>query len=48
VPQRLARLLIQLAGQTTRGAIDPISVSREELSQLTGTSLFTVSRLLVM
>jgi CRP-like cAMP-binding protein len=46
VPQRLARLLIHLAGQTTRGALDPISLSREELSQMTGTSLFTVSRLL--
>ena len=46
VPQRLARLLIQLAGQTTQGALDPISLSREELSQMTGTTLFTVSRLL--
>lgn len=46
VPQRLARLLIQLGGQTTEGALDPISLSREELSQMTGTTLFTVSRLL--
>lgn len=46
VPQRLARLLIQLAGQTTAGVHDPITLSREELSQMTGTSLFTVSRLL--
>jgi len=46
VPQRLARLLIRLAGQPTSGALDPISLSREELSQMTGTSLFTVSRLL--
>lgn len=46
VPQRLARLLIHLAGQTTTGALDPIRLSREELSQMTGTSLFTVSRLL--
>jgi CRP-like cAMP-binding protein len=46
VPQRLARLLIHLAGQSTQGALDPIGLSREELSQMTGTSLFTVSRLL--
>jgi CRP-like cAMP-binding protein len=46
VPQRLARLLIQLGGQTTEGTLDPISLSREELSQMTGTTLFTVSRLL--
>ena len=46
VPQRLARLLIHLAGQTTQGALDPVGLSREELSQMTGTSLFTVSRLL--
>jgi CRP-like cAMP-binding protein len=46
VPQRLARLLIHLAGQSTEGALDPISLSREELSQMTGTTLFTVSRLL--
>jgi CRP/FNR family transcriptional regulator, nitrogen oxide reductase regulator len=48
VPQRLARLLIHLAGQATLGALDPIGLSREELSQMTGTSLFTVSRLLSM
>jgi CRP/FNR family transcriptional regulator, nitrogen oxide reductase regulator len=46
VPQRLARLLIRLAGETTPGALDPICLSREELSQMTGTCLFTVSRLL--
>lgn len=46
VPQRLARLLIHLAGQMTQGALDPIGLSREELSQMTGTTLFTVSRLL--
>jgi CRP-like cAMP-binding protein len=46
VPQRLARVLIHLAGQTTPGDLNPISLSREELSQMTGTSLFTVSRLL--
>jgi CRP/FNR family transcriptional regulator, nitrogen oxide reductase regulator len=46
VPQRLARLLIRLAGEPTPGALDPICLSREELSQMTGTCLFTVSRLL--
>jgi len=46
VPQRLARLLIHLAGQPTPGELDAIGFSREELSQMTGTSLFTVSRLL--
>jgi CRP/FNR family transcriptional regulator, nitrogen oxide reductase regulator len=46
VPQRLARLLIHLAGQSMPGALATIHLSREELSQMTGTSLFTVSRLL--
>jgi CRP-like cAMP-binding protein len=46
VPQRLARLLIHLAGQTTPGALNSIGLTREELSRMTGTSLFTVSRLL--
>ena len=46
VPQRLARLLVSLAGESTRGEFSPIGLSREELSQMTGTSLFTVSRLL--
>jgi CRP-like cAMP-binding protein len=46
VPARLARLLIRLAGETTHSALDPICLSREELSQMTGTCLFTVSRLL--
>jgi CRP-like cAMP-binding protein len=46
VPQRLARLLVSLAGDTVRGELSPIGLSREELSQMAGTSLFTVSRLL--
>ncbi len=40
----IARLLDQI-GQRINGAVD-ISLSREELAQLTGTTLFTVSRLL--
>jgi len=46
VPQRLARLVIQLAAEETPGALSPIVLSREELAQMAGTSLFTVSRLL--
>lgn len=46
VPQRLARLVIQLATEETPGAFCPISLSREELAQMVGTPLFTVSRLL--
>jgi CRP-like cAMP-binding protein len=46
VPQRLARLVIQLSTHTTEGLLSPIILSREELAQMTGTSLFTVSRLL--
>ena len=40
----IARLLDQI-GQRINGAVE-ISLSREELAQLTGTTLFTVSRLL--
>lgn len=46
VPQRLARLVLQLAGEKTQGSLNPIALSREELAQMAGTSLFTVSRLL--
>jgi len=46
VPQRLARLVIQLAEEGIPGALSPIVLSREELAQMAGTSLFTVSRLL--
>jgi CRP/FNR family transcriptional regulator, nitrogen oxide reductase regulator len=48
VAPRLARTLLRLLGQVGRpyggGAL--ISLSREELAQMTGTTLFTVSRLL--
>jgi CRP-like cAMP-binding protein len=46
VPQRLARLVIHLGAEETPGAFRPIVLSREELAQMVGTSLFTVSRLL--
>lgn len=46
VPQRLARLVVQLAGEPDSSVLTPISFSREELAQMAGTSLFTVSRLL--
>lgn len=46
VPQRLARLVVQLAGESRPGSLTPVQLSREELAQMTGTSLFTVSRLL--
>lgn len=47
VPQRLARVLIQLVEQcSTPGSSKPVGLSREELAQMTGTTLFTVSRLL--
>lgn len=45
VPQRLARVVVQLAGENPR-SLKSIVLSREELAQMTGTSLFTVSRLL--
>jgi CRP-like cAMP-binding protein len=45
VPQRLARLLIRLTESSPRGP-ERIGLSREELAQMTGTTLFTVSRLL--
>ena len=45
VPQRLARLMIRLSVKAP-GSIVPIELSREELAQMAGTSLFTVSRLL--
>jgi len=48
VAPRLSQQLIRLSNQLrqhTRGALE-ISLSREELAQLTGTTLFTVSRLL--
>ncbi len=45
VPQRLARLVIYLA-EKAPGSYVPVELSREELAQMAGTSLFTVSRLL--
>ncbi len=47
VPQRLARILIETADQGSEaGDANAIGLSREELAQMTGSSLFTVSRLL--
>jgi CRP-like cAMP-binding protein len=48
VASRLGQQLIRLSNQLrqhTKGALE-ICLSREELAQLTGTTLFTVSRLL--
>jgi CRP-like cAMP-binding protein len=46
VPQRLARLLIRLEQQRGGCSHLPICFSCEELAQMAGTTLFTVSRLL--
>ena len=46
VPQRLARILLQLTSSKTSRAEGPLGLSREELAQMTGTTSFTVSRLL--
>lgn len=48
VAPRLSHQLIRLMNQLGRGSdqVVEISLSREELAQLTGTTLFTVSRLL--
>jgi hypothetical protein len=43
VARQLVRLLPQI-GRPVNGAIE-VSLSREELAQMTGTTLFTVSRL---
>lgn len=48
VAQRLALALLRLAkqvGKPTKGGVE-VSLSREELAQMTGTTLFTISRLL--
>jgi CRP/FNR family transcriptional regulator, nitrogen oxide reductase regulator len=48
VPQRLARQLLRMAetmGRPVDGAIE-VGLSRQELAEMTGTTLFTVSRLL--
>lgn len=46
VPQRLARILLRLLEHSEQGGRVPIDLSCEELSQMAGTTLFTVSRLL--
>lgn len=48
VASRLSHQLIRLLNQLGRGTDHPVEIglSREELAQLTGTTLFTVSRLL--
>lgn len=46
VPQRLARVLLQLAEPNELCELEAVGLSREELAQMTGTTLFTVSRLL--
>lgn len=50
VPQRLARALLRLASPSGRwledGGLREIPLSRKDLAQLAGTTLFTVSRLL--
>jgi CRP-like cAMP-binding protein len=46
VPQRLARALLRLAAEGLSTPADAWGFSREELAQMTGTSLFTISRLL--
>lgn len=46
VPQRLARIVLHLLEQNGQGSRVPIDLSCEELSQMAGTTLFTVSRLL--
>jgi CRP-like cAMP-binding protein len=48
VPPRLARALVRLVGHVGRPCDEGVLValSREELAQMTGTTLFTVSRLL--
>jgi CRP-like cAMP-binding protein len=47
VPQRLARVLLRLIAQSERcESCQPIDLSCEELAQMAGTTLHTVSRLL--
>lgn len=47
VPQRLARLLLQLTCSSDAAkAHTPLNLTCEDLAQMTGTTLFTVSRLL--
>lgn len=50
VEQRLARMLLRLVGRTGRrvegGVLVDVRLSRQDLAEMTGTSLFTVSRIL--
>ena len=46
VPQRVARVLLRLVADSRSNPADAWGLSREELAQMTGTSLFTISRLL--
>ena len=46
VAQRLARILLRLLEPSGQGGRVPIDLSCEELSQMAGTTLFTISRLL--
>lgn len=45
-PQRLARILLRLTTHPPCNTLDSVGLSREELAQMIGTSLFTTSRLL--
>ena len=48
VEQRMARAIVRLAGQTGRrvaeGVLLDVALSRQDLAEMTGTTLFTVSR----
>jgi len=50
VEQRLARVLLRLVGRTGRrvesGVLVDVRLSRQDLAEMTGTTLFTVSRIL--
>lgn len=50
VEQRIARVLLRLAGQTGKrveeGVLIELSFSRQDLAEMAGTTLFTVSRVL--
>lgn len=46
VPQRLARLLLRLTQDSQPSQRCSLALSREEMAQMIGTSLFTISRLL--
>ncbi|MGA7614247.1 MAG: Crp/Fnr family transcriptional regulator [Thermoanaerobaculia bacterium] len=46
VPQRLARVLVKLEEQRIESASPALTLSRQDLAEMIGTTLFTVSRLL--